>query len=83
MRTWLPLSCVNGGPSGTALVNALRTQWGVKLFSRIAIANVSASVYKDRDAIIKGLRDSVRKMVRPRPGPARPPPPPSHCVCVC
>ena len=51
-------------PSANLLVKGMSTEWGQKLYGRTLLSNIAGSLYKERDAIIKGLRDSVRQQVR-------------------
>jgi hypothetical protein len=63
-RQWMNMSVVKGGSSANLLVKGMATEWGQKLYARTLLANIAGSIYKDRDAIIKGLRDSVRQQLR-------------------
>ena len=63
------MSVVKGGSSANLLVKGMATEWGRKLYARTLLSNVAQSLYKEKDAIIKGLRDSVRQQVRHRAGP--------------
>jgi hypothetical protein len=60
------MSVVKGGSSANLLVKGMSTEWGKKLYGRTLLANIAQSIYKDRDAIVKGLRDSVRQQVGAR-----------------
>jgi hypothetical protein len=62
------MSVVKGGSSANLLVKGMSTEWGRKLYGRTLLANIAQSIYKDRDAIVKGLRDSVRQQVGRPPG---------------
>lgn len=63
-RQWMNMSIVKGGSSANLLVKGMSTEWGQKLYARTLLSNIAQSIYKDRDAIIKGLRDSVRQQLR-------------------
>lgn len=63
-QQWMNMSVVKGGSSANLLVKGMATDWGRRLYSRTLLANVAQSIYKERDAIIKGLRDSVRQQMR-------------------
>jgi hypothetical protein len=58
------MSVVKGGSSANLLVKGMATEWGRKLYARTLLSNIAGSIYKERDAILKGLRDSVRQQVR-------------------
>lgn len=58
------MSIVKGGSSANLLVKAMSSPWGQKLYSRVLLTNIAQSIYKERDAIVKGLRDSVKQQVR-------------------
>eukprot|EP00879_Flechtneria_rotunda_P020886 GHRR01021991.1.p2 GENE.GHRR01021991.1~~GHRR01021991.1.p2 ORF type:complete len:122 (+),score=34.94 GHRR01021991.1:742-1107(+) len=40
------------------------SEWGRKLYSRTLIQNIASSVYKDKDAIIKGLKQNIRQTMQ-------------------
>jgi hypothetical protein len=58
------MSMVKGGSSANLLVKGMATEWGRKLYGRTLLSNIAQSIYKDRDAIVKGLRDSVKQQAR-------------------
>lgn len=63
-QQWMNMSVVKGGSSANLLVKGMSTEWGRRLYARTLLSNIAQSLYKERDAIIKGLRDSVRQQVR-------------------
>lgn len=63
-RQWMNMSVVKGGTSANLLVKGMATEWGRKLYGRVLLGNIAESIYKERDAVIKGLRDSVRQQLR-------------------
>jgi hypothetical protein len=58
------MSVVKGGSSANLLVRGMSTEWGQRLYARTLLSNVAQSIYKERDAIIRGLRDSVKQQAR-------------------
>ncbi|KAI8477224.1 MAG: hypothetical protein J3K34DRAFT_398725 [Monoraphidium minutum] len=62
-QQWMNMSVVKGGSSANLLVRGMTSEWGRRLYSRTLLGNVAASIYKERDVIIKGLRDSVRQQM--------------------
>ncbi|KIZ07565.1 hypothetical protein MNEG_0380 [Monoraphidium neglectum] len=63
-QQWMNMSVVKGGSSANLLVKGMATEWGRKLYARTLLSNIAGSIYKERDAILKGLRDSVRQQIR-------------------
>lgn len=64
MRQWMNMSIVKGGTSANLLVKGMATEWGRKLYGRTLLSNIAQSIYKERDAVVKGLRDAVRQQLR-------------------
>ena len=64
MRQWMNMSIVKGGASANLLVKGMGTEWGRKLYGRTLLSNIATSIYSERDAVVKGLRDAVRQQLR-------------------
>ncbi|KAF6251809.1 hypothetical protein COO60DRAFT_1557045 [Scenedesmus sp. NREL 46B-D3] len=62
-QNWVFVSLVKGGGPANAMVKSLESEWGRKLYGRTLISNIGSSVYKDRDAIVKGLKNQVKNSI--------------------
>jgi hypothetical protein len=63
-QNWIFVSVVKGGSAANALVKSLESEWGRKLYSRTLIQNIGNAVYKDRDAIVKGLKKQIQSTIQ-------------------
>jgi len=63
-QNWVFVSVVKGGSTANAMTKALETGWGRQIYSSILIRNIGLTLYKDRDAIVKGLKDQIRKQLQ-------------------
>jgi hypothetical protein len=64
-KNWIFVSVVKGGAAANSLVKAVTdSAWGRQLYSSTLIRNIGAAVYKDRDAVVKGLKDQIRRQVQ-------------------
>lgn len=59
-QNWIFVSVVKGGAAANALVKSLESEWGARLYGRTLISNIGNAVYKDRDAIVKGLKGQIK-----------------------
>ncbi|WIA08887.1 hypothetical protein OEZ85_008307 [Tetradesmus obliquus] len=62
-QNWIFVSVVKGGGPANAMVKSLESEWGRKLYGRTLISNIGQSVYKDRDAIVKGLKAQIKNAI--------------------
>eukprot|EP00882_Tetradesmus_deserticola_P006730 GHRQ01007083.1.p1 GENE.GHRQ01007083.1~~GHRQ01007083.1.p1 ORF type:complete len:180 (+),score=72.56 GHRQ01007083.1:357-896(+) len=62
-QNWIFVSLVKGGSAANAMVSSLQSEWGRKLYGRTLISNIGQSVYKDRDAIVKGLKNQIKASI--------------------
>ncbi|KAF8072816.1 HHL1 [Scenedesmus sp. PABB004] len=62
-QNWVFVSVVKGGSAANALVKSLQTEWGRKLYGRTLISNIGNAVYKDRDVIVKSLKNQIKQSI--------------------